>query len=178
MDIRALNRGLWTGDFRRLRFFDQPHGRTVQAAQFRFARFVFRKLHQVAAREKIAEALFLFPHQQIRAAQLAQKFLRRPLRRAEIKSLLQIRSRRVRNRNDKRFRLRNQSQRIRQFLFRADVRRNDRRNRPAGTALPPPLPEHEQNNHHRESYQRPPQPVPSVRNRHRRLDVADVVGGG
>ena len=45
--------------FLRFRFLHRAHRRAVQLAQLRFARLVFGKLHQVAAREKIPEAFLL-----------------------------------------------------------------------------------------------------------------------
>jgi hypothetical protein len=82
---------------------------------------------------EIRRAFLLFGRQQFRPGQLAQKFLRRPLRRVEIKSLFQIGARRVGHRDDKRLGLRDERERFFQFLFRANVRRHRRRQHDVAT---------------------------------------------
>src|ERR1019366_778571 len=162
--------------FHWLCFFNQLQGRAVQSAQFILARLVFGELHQIAARQKNAEAFLLLREQQFRTAQLAQKFLRRSFRRVEIKPLLQIRSRRVRNRDDERLRLCDERQRLFQPQLRANVRRHRRRQHDVGLAILRPAPQQKRCNRHGYRDQSPPKPRPAVRNFNRRLDIADVVG--
>ena len=126
--------------FRRFSFFNQPHGRRMQAAQFRFAGLVFGEFHEVAALQKFTEFFLLFRRQQIRALQLAQKFLGRAFRRAEIKPLFQIDADGVGDQNAERLWLRDQRERLRQLSLRAHVRRHGRHNRNLRIPLPPPSP--------------------------------------
>ena len=106
-----------TGYHRRgcgLGFLDEAHGGVVQIAQFRFARFIARELHKVAASEKFAKAFLLVRKQTIRRLQLVQEFLRGALGCAEGEPFFKIKSQRVRNECAEGFRLRNERQRFRQ----------------------------------------------------------------
>src|SRR5580765_179345 len=88
----TLDFGLWTLDFRCRGFLYEPHGGCVQLSQFGFARFVFRKFHEIAAFEKSPETFLLIAGEQIRALEFIQKFLRGPFRRAEVKAFFEISS--------------------------------------------------------------------------------------
>ena len=150
----------------------------MQVAQLVFNGLVFGKFHEVAAPQKFAELFLLFRRQQIRAPQLVQKFLRRAFRRVEIKSFFEIGANRVGDQGAKRLGMRNQRERFFQHFLRAHVGRHQRHKRNLRPPFLPPTPRREQQRRHRQCTERPPKPFPAARNFHRRLDVADVVGGG
>ena len=129
--------------------------------------------------ENSPRLFLLFRRQQIRALQFVQKFLGRPFRRVEIKPFFEISRGPCRKpAMTKRLRLRNERQRFCQFLLRADMRRHRRHDRNLRPPFLPPTPERKQQRRDGQCAKRPPKPFPAARNFHRRLDVADVVGGG
>ena len=168
--------GLWTLDFARFGFFNQPQGGIMKVAQLRFARFVFGEFYKVAAFQKFNELFLLLRRQQVRVLQFVQKFLGRAFRRAEIEPLFEVNTDRVRNQDAKRFRLRDEFERLCQPLLCADVRWNRRFRWDLQPPFLPPTPHREQQRRHRQHAKCPPKPFPAARNVHRRLDVADVVG--
>src|SRR5208283_105807 len=181
INVWGLESGDW-GLYRRqfrlgLGFVNQLYCRTVQFAQFRFTRFVFGEFYLIAAFQKFAEPFLLLRRQQFRVLQLAQKFLRRPLRRAKVKTFLKIKPDCVGNQNAKRLRLRDEGQRFLKLLSRPDVRRHGWFERYICLSLLPPFPEREQNCCACEHGKRHPKPFPAARNRDWRFDVADVIGG-
>jgi hypothetical protein len=102
-----------------------PPNDEVRAIHFRAARI--SRISRGRSFPENCRAFFLFRPRANPFRQFAQKFFRRPLRRAEIKSFFEIKPDRVGNQNAKFLRLRNECERFFQFLFRANVRGNRRR---------------------------------------------------
>jgi hypothetical protein len=97
----------------------------VELAQFGLTGFVLGELYQIALLEEFTEAFLLLLHQQVGALEFVKKFFRGSFWCAKLKSFLKVMARGIGHGDDEGFRLTDERQGLLQFLFGADMRRND-----------------------------------------------------
>ena len=146
--------------------------------QLRFTGFVAGEFDQVATLEEFAEAVFLIRRQQVGLAQFVEEFLGRALRRAEREPIFQIPADGVGHEDAKIAWLADQGQRLLEFLFGPNVRRDNGNRRHLRPAHLPIAPRPEGQGRQRQRAADPSHPYPGVGNLNGWLDVAQIVRGG